>query len=235
MGNPSWACRIVEERQATDPPYSTLSGRGVRSGERPFPNRGAIPQPQPRKDQELNSVRVVNHQMVKTHRLGRTIAVGQHLEVMDLKIPDEHLTNVEDHIGMLPEHGAELLTLRDKLTNLEDRSRRDNVRFFRIPEQKEGTDIKAFLQSLLPALTGLTFSPPLKFQRVHRVGPPRSISSGWPRPIIVCFLQHEQAWQVLLKAWSQGPFPLEDQEVRVAVDFSRITNEKRKAFLVLRP
>ncbi|KAJ1089028.1 hypothetical protein NDU88_002181 [Pleurodeles waltl] len=70
---------------------------------------------------------------------------------------DQRLTIVEDHIGMLLEHNAELQTLQEKITDLEDRSRRDNIRFFGIQEKKEGTDIKAFLQSLLPGLTGLTF------------------------------------------------------------------------------
>ncbi|KAJ1209479.1 hypothetical protein NDU88_004857 [Pleurodeles waltl] len=148
---------------------------------------------------------------------------------------DQRLTNIEDHVGMLSEHDVELRTLREKLTDLEDKSRRDNVCFFGIPERKEGTNIKSFLQSLLPELTGLTFSLPLEFQRVNRVGPPRSIYSGRPRPISACFLQHEQAQQVLLTPRTQGPFLLEDQEDRVAVDFSRIMNEKRKTFLALWP
>ncbi|KAJ1136986.1 hypothetical protein NDU88_003399 [Pleurodeles waltl] len=97
---------------------------------------------------------------------------------------DQRLTTVEEHVGIMPEHEAELQALRAKLMDLEDRSRRDNVRFFGIPEQKEGTDIKAFLKILLPELTGLTFSPPLGFQRVQRIGPPHSISSGRPCPVI---------------------------------------------------
>ncbi|KAJ1088828.1 hypothetical protein NDU88_001983 [Pleurodeles waltl] len=130
-------------------------------------------------------------------------AVLRHLEAMDLKITElsaasasirtdiacfseqvadlaQHLSTVEDHIGMLPEHDAEPQSLRGKITDLEDWSRRDNVRFFGILEQKEGTDIKLFFQSLLPEITGLTILPPLEFQRVHRIGPPRSISSGRP-------------------------------------------------------
>ncbi|KAJ1186990.1 hypothetical protein NDU88_003769 [Pleurodeles waltl] len=105
-------------------------------------------------------------------------AVGQRLEAMDLKISDlsmasvsirtdiacfrekvtdldQHLTTVEEHVEMVPEHDAELRTIQAKITDLEDRSWRDNVRFFGIPEHKEGTDIKAFLKSLLPELTGL--------------------------------------------------------------------------------
>ncbi|KAJ1180920.1 hypothetical protein NDU88_006131 [Pleurodeles waltl] len=184
--------------------------------------------------------------------------VGRRLEAMDLKITelsaasasirtdiacfskkaadlDQRLSSVEDHIGMLSEHDAELLCLRGKLTDVEDQSRRNNVRFFGIPEKREGTDIKLFLQNLLPELTGLTFSLPLEFQRAHRVGPPQSTSSGGPRPIIACFLRHEQARQVLSKARSQGPFLLENQEIRVAADFSKVTNDKRKAFLALQP
>ncbi|KAJ1164428.1 hypothetical protein NDU88_004867 [Pleurodeles waltl] len=134
--------------------------------------------------------------------LQENTAVGRCLETIDLKITelsassasirsdiacfsekvadlDQRLTTVEDHIRMLPEHDAELHTLLEKIADLEDRSHRDNVRFFGIPEKSEGTYIKTFLQSLLPELTGLTFSPPLEFQRV---GPPRSISSGAAPP-----------------------------------------------------
>ncbi|KAJ1202194.1 hypothetical protein NDU88_005995 [Pleurodeles waltl] len=174
-------------------------------------------------------------------------AVGRCLEAMDLKISDlsmafssirmdiacfrekvtdldQCLTTVEEHIKMVPEHDAELRTMHAKITDLVDRSRRDNIRFFGIPERKEGINIKAYLKSLLPKLTGLTFSPPLEFQRV---------TSGRPRPTIACFLRHEQAHLVLSTAQSQGPFFLESYEVRVVADFSRMTNEKRKAFLAL--
>ncbi|KAJ1218203.1 hypothetical protein NDU88_005786 [Pleurodeles waltl] len=140
-------------------------------------------------------------------------AVGRCLEAMDLKITElsaasasiktdiacfiekvadlnQHLTSVEDHMGMLPEHVAELQTLREKINDLENRSHRDNVRFFGIPEKKEGTDIKAFLQSLLPELTGLTCSSSRGYTGsallalYPRGGPTRSlhVSSGTSRP-----------------------------------------------------
>ncbi|KAJ1200227.1 hypothetical protein NDU88_004053 [Pleurodeles waltl] len=84
---------------------------------------------------------------------------------------DQRLSTVEDHIAAIPDQEEELRSLRAKLTDLEDRSRRDNVRFFGIPEQKEGSDIKAFLSSLLTDNFGIEFSPPSEFQRVHRIGP----------------------------------------------------------------
>ncbi|KAJ1170391.1 hypothetical protein NDU88_002268 [Pleurodeles waltl] len=121
-------------------------------------------------------------------------AVGRRLEAMDEKISDltvastsiradiagfretgtdlDHcLTTVEDQVGALPDQETELRSLRAKVTDLEDRSCRDNVRLFGVPEYKEGSEMKTFPQNLLPELTGLVFSPPLEFQRVHRIGP----------------------------------------------------------------
>ncbi|KAJ1150271.1 hypothetical protein NDU88_003066 [Pleurodeles waltl] len=139
------------------------------------------------------------------------------------------LMTVEDYVVALPDQEAELRSLRAKVTDLEDRSLRDNVRHFGIPEQKEGSDIKTFLKNLLPELTGLDFSPFLEFQRAHRIGPLHKATSGKPRPIIACFLRHKQACQIISAAKSQGLCSLEGQEIRMAADFSSITNEKRKA------
>ncbi|KAJ1169045.1 hypothetical protein NDU88_000952 [Pleurodeles waltl] len=127
---------------------------------------------------------------------------------------DRCLSIVEDQVAVLPNQETELRSLRAKVTDLEDRSRRDNVRFFGIPEYKEGSDIKTFLKNILPKITGLVFSPPLEFQRAHRIGSMHKATLDKPRPIIVCFLHHEQAHQIILAAKSQGPFSLEGHEIR---------------------
>ncbi|KAJ1210335.1 hypothetical protein NDU88_005701 [Pleurodeles waltl] len=183
--------------------------------------------------------------------------VGRRLEAMDQKITDltidsssiradmagfkdtvdaldQRLTTVEDQMATLPDQEIELRSLRAKVTDLEDRSRRDNIRLFGIPERKEGSDTKAFLQLLLPDLFDIEFSPPLEFQRAHRIGPPHKATSDRPWPIIACFLRHDQALQVLSAAKTQGPASFDGHEIRVATDFSRLTNEKRKACLAFR-
>ncbi|KAJ1083207.1 hypothetical protein NDU88_003367 [Pleurodeles waltl] len=194
-----------------------------------------------------------------TDRILQEIAsVGRRLEAMDLKITDltlasssiradiagfretannldQRLSAVEDHIATTPDQEEELKSLRAKLTELEDRSRRDNVRFFGILEQKEGSVIKTFLSSLLTNHFGIEFSPPPEFQRVHRIGPSHKASANKPRPIIACFLRHEQARQVISTAKARQPISLDGHEIRVAADFSRLTNDNRRAFLALRP
>ncbi|KAJ1217157.1 hypothetical protein NDU88_004752 [Pleurodeles waltl] len=173
------------------------------------------------------------------HRLQPAKALGAIADIAGFRETanalDQRLTAVEDQVAALPNQEAQLRSLRAKVTDLEDRSRRDNVRFFGILVHKEGSDIKAFLKSLLSDLFGIELSPPPEFQRAHRIGPPHKATSDKPRPIIACFLHHEQARQVLSAAKTQGPVSLEGHEFRVAADFSRLTNEKRKAFLALRP
>ncbi|KAJ1127403.1 hypothetical protein NDU88_005805 [Pleurodeles waltl] len=95
--------------------------------------------------------------------------------------------------------------------------------------------MQAFLGSVLPKLTSLDFDPPLEFQRAHRVGPKRSDTSLRPRPIIACLLRHNHARQILETARKQGPFRIGQHDIRITADYSKDTNERRKAFLALRP
>ncbi|KAJ1123472.1 hypothetical protein NDU88_001941 [Pleurodeles waltl] len=112
-------------------------------------------------------------------------AVGRRLEAMDSKITylstasnvirsditsfhdnvtnlHHRITDVEGQLRVLLKRDSELQFLCAKLTDLEDRSRRDNVCFFGIPECKEGTDVRAYLRELLPELTDLAFYPTLE-------------------------------------------------------------------------
>ncbi|KAJ1169851.1 hypothetical protein NDU88_001739 [Pleurodeles waltl] len=86
---------------------------------------------------------------------------------------EKRVSKVEAHASSFQDRDQELLFLHSKLTDLEDRSQRDNVRFIGFPENIEGADLHRFLRDMLPRLTGITFEPPLEFQRAHRLGPRR--------------------------------------------------------------
>ncbi|KAJ1131035.1 hypothetical protein NDU88_009378 [Pleurodeles waltl] len=91
------------------------------------------------------------------------------------------------------------------MADLEDRSRRDNVRLLGFPENIEGEDIQAFLGETLPKLTGITFDPPLELQRAHTLDPRRPDTAKRPRPIIACLLRNAQALQLMQRARTQVP------------------------------
>ncbi|KAJ1157201.1 hypothetical protein NDU88_009916 [Pleurodeles waltl] len=86
---------------------------------------------------------------------------------------EQQVSTVEARSSSFQDRDQKLLFLRSKLTDLEDRSRRDNVRFLGFPESIEGEDLHGFLRDVLPRMTGTTFDPPLEFQQAHRLGPRR--------------------------------------------------------------
>ncbi|KAJ1088870.1 hypothetical protein NDU88_002024 [Pleurodeles waltl] len=148
---------------------------------------------------------------------------------------EQRMGLVEAQATMSRDRDQDLLCLRSKLTDIEYRSRRDNIRLHGIPENEEGVDMQAFLSSTLPKLTSLDFDPPIEFQRAHRIGPKRSDNPSRPRPIIACLLRHNQTRQILQTARNHGPFRIDQHDIRITADYSKETNERRKAFLALRP
>ncbi|KAJ1175632.1 hypothetical protein NDU88_000919 [Pleurodeles waltl] len=136
---------------------------------------------------------------------------------------EHRMTTMEDHIHTVLDRDQDLLYLCSKLTDLEDRSRRDNVCFFLFLEHVEGTDTPSFLRAALPKLTDITFDSSLQFQRAHRLGLKRQEVTSRPGPINACFLRHGQAHQLLLVARVHGPFRADGYEIRIAADFSKKT------------
>ncbi|KAJ1208287.1 hypothetical protein NDU88_003673 [Pleurodeles waltl] len=142
---------------------------------------------------------------------------------------------LETYVATIQNRDQDPFYHRSKITDLEDRSRRDTICLFGIPENEEGSGVQAFLRSILPKLTSLTFDPPLEFQRAHRVGLKHPDGVPRPRPIIACLLRHTQTRQLLQAAQNHRPFRIDKYEIRITADYSKDTNKRRKAFLALRP
>ncbi|KAJ1110487.1 hypothetical protein NDU88_007838 [Pleurodeles waltl] len=123
---------------------------------------------------------------------------------------EHRIGTLESHMTTVQDRDQDLLYLRSKIMDLEDRGRRDNIRLFGFPQNEEGMDVLAFLSSVLPKMTPLTFDPPLEFQQAHMVAPKRPDGASRPRPIIACLLQHGQARQLLQAARTHGPFQWKD-------------------------
>ncbi|KAJ1155413.1 hypothetical protein NDU88_008143 [Pleurodeles waltl] len=162
----------------------------------------------------------------------RTDIASFHSRVTGL---EHRVGTLETHMSTIQDKDQDLSYLRSKVTDLEDRIRRDNIRILGILENEEGPDMQAFLSSVIPKLTSLSFDPPLESQRAHRVGPKRPDGTSRPRPIIACLLHHTQTRQLLQVAQTHGPFRVDKYEVRISAAYSKDTNERRKAFLALRP
>ncbi|KAJ1207881.1 hypothetical protein NDU88_003271 [Pleurodeles waltl] len=96
---------------------------------------------------------------------------------------------LETHVTTIQDRDQDLSYLRSKLTDLEDRSRRDNIRLFEILENEEGPDVQAFLSSVLPKLTSLTFEPPVEFHEHTEWARNALMGPQYPaRSLLACYV-----------------------------------------------
>lgn len=116
--------------------------------------------------------------------------------------------------------------LEADIAELEDRSRRDNVRIINLPEKVEGGDVAGYVASSLPkwfpALTGER----MEVMRAHRIGPERNAGS---RTVICKMLRYTDRDRIL-KAARGARLEVDGKEIRFAADYSSYTVKRRRAF-----
>ena len=114
--------------------------------------------------------------------------------------------------------------LVDKASDLEGRSRRNNVIFYYIPEPssdiKEPEDCDAKIMSLLKTRGFFEADYTLEIDRAHRLGKKRQGIQDRPRPVIVRFSFFKDKEQVI----KNGKL-LKGSNFVVSEDFSKITLE----------
>lgn len=87
--------------------------------------------------------------------------------------------------------------LKDKVQDLENRSKRSNIRIVNLPEESEGGNLVSFLERIIPEILGakIFLSPPI-IERAHRTG---NISSNraTPRIIVAKLLNFREKQKIL--------------------------------------
>ncbi|KAK1896470.1 LINE-1 retrotransposable element ORF1 protein [Dissostichus eleginoides] len=119
--------------------------------------------------------------------------------------------------------------LQDKLTDIEGRSRRNNIRIFGIPEDKEGDSAPKYLHQLLTTELSLPPNVNLQIQRAHRALAQKPNINSPPRSMIVHFLEFTVKEMVLKKAW-QKKIVVEGRPLIFDHDYATEVVQKRKAY-----
>ena len=118
----------------------------------------------------------------------------------------------------------------DKIDDLENRSRRNNVRFHGIPEGEENIhqNTEVFIENFVRENLKINL-PAESIQRAHRVGPR---NSNHPRAIVANFQKFKDK-DAVVKAGPKERPTFKGNKVFVNHDFSSIVMEKRKHLLPL--
>ena len=163
-----------------------------------------------------------------------SIKVGKlEADVEHLKTSQNFVTNETSEIKQKMEksftnNGKLIEELENKTQDLEDRSRRDNLVFFGIPESDEiaTEDTEAVLLRVLKDCNFLdqTFNIQTEayFERVHRLGRRKSDASR-PRPIIAKMTFYKNKEEILKESYKFRNTPY-----NVAEDFSKATLSIRR-------
>lgn len=123
--------------------------------------------------------------------------------------------------------------LQDKVDDLENRSRRSNLRIINVPEGCEkGRDPAKFVAELLMEVTGsAVFSSPPEIERAHRVLRRSEDSDNIvkPRAFIVKFLRFQEKEKLLRWARNNG-ITYREAELRIYPDMSAELAKRRASF-----
>lgn len=142
----------------------------------------------------------------------------------------DRLVSAEAAIAALQSENA---FLKGKLDDLENRSRRSNLRVVGIPENLEGSDPVKFMTEFFDEVLGTDFFPrPLVLSRGHRVGRKPSGVSGAkqtrPRTFLVCFHSFQDKQRIINRRKQELYF--RGHRVFFYEDFSAELGKKRAAF-----
>ncbi|KAJ8372625.1 hypothetical protein AAFF_G00280900 [Aldrovandia affinis] len=118
--------------------------------------------------------------------------------------------------------------MREKLVDLEGRSRRNNIRIYGVPEEKEGNSMSEYVETLLKTELDLADTN-LQIQRAHRVLARKPERNAPPRSIVVNFLEFNIKEMVLKKAWGKK-IMIEERRLSFDHDYATDVVQKRKAY-----
>lgn len=123
--------------------------------------------------------------------------------------------------------------MREKVVDLESRSRRNNIRIYGVPEGKEGRSVTEFVNELFIRHLDLPEGVEPRVQRAHRalVQKPNAAAAAVapPRSIIVNFLEFQVKELVLRKAW-QKKIEMDGKRLYFDNDYATDIVERRKAY-----
>ncbi|KAJ1192469.1 hypothetical protein NDU88_001776 [Pleurodeles waltl] len=131
---------------------------------------------------------------------------------------------------------SELEDLQFKLDEMENRSRRSNLRFVEVPEEMEaGSSVIKIVSELISKIILPDREKPegdLSIMRAHRVPFVRPVNSKYPHTIMVNFGDFRIEEQIIFQARKVREFKLDDSSsFRVFSDMSVAAAHRRREFI----
>lgn len=120
-----------------------------------------------------------------------------------------------------------VLTQQLHLEEIEDRSRRNNLRIRGLPEATGTEDLSATATAIFREIASTDFPATLSFDRIHRALGPKSTDPNRPRDVICRIHQYTHKEIILRKAWEMRDVEFDGANLQIMPDLSRATLQRR--------
>lgn len=118
--------------------------------------------------------------------------------------------------------------MRAKIADLEDRSRRENIKLRGVPESITQADLQKFAGDMLATLLPDISPIERMIDRIHRIPKPKHLEASIPRDILMKIHFFPTKEKLLAKARSQPDLPVPYNEIRIYADLSQYTLNMRR-------
>lgn len=160
--------------------------------------------------------------------------------IVDIRNHATRLTEAEQRVNELETVNVDLRdalihcldqqkTLQTKVTDLEGRSRRNNLRIYGIKEDAEGNDMMAFINNFIKKELALPEDEELQIQRAHRSLGPKPQDIAIARSIVVNFQRYDIKDKILRAAWAKK-ISYEGKTITFTHDLPTEINNKLKEY-----
>lgn len=131
--------------------------------------------------------------------------------------------------SIVSHHRSQLLQVRLRSEDIENRSRRNNIRIRGLPEATAPGDLAVTITSIFNSYLDRAPSTEIELDRVHRVSPGVTPASGRPRDVLCRVHYYKVKDLILRKAWHRGPIDFDGASIQLLPDLSRATLGMRRA------
>lgn len=163
----------------------------------------------------------LNQQTSALDDLGERVS---HVEDKMGEFSDSHNSLVDSHNRL----EDELDSLKTKLADMEDRNRRNNIKFRGIPESVPPAELTPYLQRLIREVLPSVTTHDLIIDRAHRLPKPKGLPDTVPRDVIarIHFYHIKEDLMSTARKLSQLPEPF--SRVKLFADLSQSTLQARR-------
>ncbi|KAI4822545.1 hypothetical protein KUCAC02_008083 [Chaenocephalus aceratus] len=161
----------------------------------------------------------------KLDRIQATVSTIASLE-SNANLQDERMLALEATCATLTDSNVKLLA---KVTDLESRSRRNNIRIVGLPESIEGPHPSTFFPKLLMEVfgEGVLYSPP-ECDRAHRSLTDKPKPGQRPRPVIIRVHRYQQKEKIIREARARrGKLQYQGTPIAIYEDYTPEVMEQR--------